>query len=347
MSRESMDDLLRDALAAKEEPSPELNQKIMEEASGSCAGREKRKMSSVRRGIAIAAGFVLLILVLGGTVFQENVKAMVEKLFGPITEQYVYGDKEQKQQAEEEVRKVGEMITRRGIDVTLEEVLVDANKVAYCIKVHTDERWGKPLTYANIVSHVYVNGEKISDSPSSTSWTDDDHTLTCVEEVMLNSGMELKGDVDLEIRVTDICTTPAVSDQWNFRTTVNVDKANSHTTKDLTTTTMKLMTGDILVVHKVVNTSTDCKVYLTLKPGKKGFQDLELFLEGEDNLGEKIANDDCFIRKAGDGESYDVVMTFSGGFDKNVRRLQLAPYVQDASGHNYRKVGENFIVNLR
>lgn len=345
MNKRTVDELLKDSLRAEESPAPELNENIM--AQLDTPKERKRKVIRFPRGMFVAASFVLLVLVLGSTVLRDEVKAMMAKLFGPITESYVYGDNEHKKQAEEEVCKVGETITKQGLAITLEEVLVDANKVAFCIKVHSDERWGMPLTYANIVSHVYVNGEKITDTPSYTSWTADDHTQVSVGEVALNANMELEGNVQLEIQVSDVCTTPAISDQWNFKTIVNVDKANSHTMRDLTTTTMKLATGDVLTVHKVVCTSTDCKVYMTFQPKKKGNTEINLHLDGKNNLDERISEDYLTVRKLRGKNEFEVVMSFSGGFDSKVKKLTLAPYWMDIKKHKYKKIGEEFIVILK
>ena len=340
-----MDELLKDTLQAEESPAPELNEKILSKIEFS--QKKKHNMAHFPKRFVVAASFVFMILVLGGTVLQDEVKAMMEKLFGPITESYVYGGKEQKEQAEEEVCKVGETITRQGLSVTLEEVLVDAKKVAYCVKVHSDERWGMPLTYANIVSHVYVNGQELYDTPSYTSWTADDHTQVSVGEVALNSDMIIEGDVELDIRVAAVCTTPATSDHWNFKTIVNVDKANSHTTRDLTTTTMKLTTGDVLTVHKVVCTSTDCKVYMTFVPKKRNCREINLHLDGEDNLGERVSEDSVSAKKVAGKNEYEVVMSFSGGFAANVKKLRLAPYWMDLERHKYKRIGEEFTVILK
>ncbi len=344
MNKQPMDELLRDALRAKENPTPELNESILSRITMS---EKKSRFLHKSKGIAVAAGFVFLFLVLGGTIFKDNVKATMERLFGPITESYVYGDKDRKKQAEEEVSKVGETIYKNGLAVTLGEVLVDANKVAFCIKVHSDERWGLPLTYANIVSHIYINGEEIVDTPSYTSWTADDNTQISVGEVALNTGMDVKGNVELQIQVSDICTTPAISDSWDFKTVVNVDKANSHTKKDLTTTTMKLSTGDMLTLHKVVCTSTDCKVYMTYEPKKeRSSTEINLFLQGTDNLGERVLNDDCIVRKMREENKFEVIMSFTGGFDKKVKKLRLAPHWMNYEKHKYKKIGEEFTVVL-
>ena len=329
-------------MRAEESPAPELNEKIFTQID--TPKKRKHKKTYFPKKLVVAASFIMIVFVLGSTVLQDEVKAMMEKLFGPITESYIMGDKVQKRQAEEEVCKVGETITKQGLSVTLEEVLVDANKVAFCIKTHTDERWGVPLTYANIVSHVYVNGEEIIDKPSYTSWTADDHTQICVGEAALNSNMELRGNVALEIRISDVCTTPAISDQWDFMTIVNVDKANSHTSRDLTTTTMKLSTGDKLTVHKVVCTSTDCNVYMTFYPKKRGNTEINLHLDGKNNLGERISEDSLHVKKITGKNEYEVVMSFSGGFDKNVKKLRLAPYWMDLEKHKYKKIGEEFTV---
>lgn len=345
MEEKKIDELLKESLAAKESPELELNEKILQRID--TFERKKRKVISFPISAVVAASVLFLLVVLGGTVFQDNVKAMMEKLFGPITENYVYGGKEQKKQVEEEVCKVGETVTRQGLAVTLEEVLLDANKVAYCVKVHSDERWGMPLTYANIVSHVYVNKQKIVDNPSYVSWTADDHTQVIVGEVALNPGMNLKGDVSLQIQVTDVCTTPAISDKWNFETVVNVDRANEHTTKDLTTTVMKLTTGDVLTIHKVVCTSTDCKVYMTLETERKNKDDVNLHLDGEDNLGERISDDNCTVKKVKGKHEYEVVASFTGGFGKKVKKLRLAPYWMDFAKHKYQKIGEDFTVILK
>lgn len=332
-------------MQARENPAPELNEKILHQIQTS--PQKKKKVPHFPKHLVAAAGFVLIVVLLGGTVLQDEVKAMKERLFGPITESYVYGGREQKKRAEEEICKVGETITRQGLAVTLEEVLVDANKVAYCIKVHSDERWGLPLTHANIVSHIIVNGEELIGKPSYTSWTADDHTQVSVGEVELNQDMIIKGDVTLEIFVSDICTTPATSDEWKFKTIVNVDKANSHTLRDLTTTTMNLSTGDKLIVHKVVGTSTDCKVYMTFITKDKDIDDINLHLDGKDNLGERVSEDSVTVKKLQAENEYEVVMSFSGGFASNVKKLRLAPYWMNLQQHKYKKIGEEFNVLLK
>ena len=159
--------------------------------------------------------------------------------------------------------------------------------------------------------------------------------------------MDVKGNVELQIQVSDICTTPAISDSWDFKTVVNVDKANSHTKKDLTTTTMKLSTGDMLTLHKVVCTSTDCKVYMTYEPKKeRSSTEINLFLQGTDNLGERVLNDDCIVRKMREENKFEVIMSFTGGFDKKVKKLRLAPHWMNYEKHKYKKIGEEFTVVL-
>ena len=62
-------------------------------------------------------------------------------------------------------------------------------------------------------------------------------------------------------------------------------------------------------------------------------------MQGADNLGERVLNDDCIVRKMGKENKFEVIMSFTGGFDKKVKKLRLAPHWMNYEKHKYKKVG--------
>lgn len=342
MVKEPMDELLKEALKADKIPSEELNASILAQIEGKTVVKRK---SLFPRIIVVAASVLLVVTAFGGTLFREHVEAMMEHLFGSITETYVTGDVQKKELAEEEVYRINQLINRQGIGIALEEVLVDANKVAYCLKIHSDEQWGVPLEHSGADCHVYINGELLSGQPVSLGWTADGHTETWVEEVSLNPGMELNGNVEVAVCIDKVHTVPETNDHWNFKTVVNVNTANRHTMRDLTTTEMKLKNGDLLILHKVIATSTDCKLYFTYRPATNK-KDFDIHFEGVDNLGNRITDSGYQLKKIKGKKKYHLVVTVDGALKHNVNKLVLNPYQLDKTSYEYYPVGEAFSVTL-
>lgn len=351
MEKELMDEVLREALKADKRPSETLNKSILDRAGRDTSPDKfsKKFSGKIRRFpglLTMAASFVIITVVCVGVFFQPQVKAMMEHLFGNITEVYVADDVQKKELAEDEVYRVGQMISRQGIGITLEEVLVDANKVAYCIKIRSSEEWGPTLNHSGASCHVYINGTLLSGKTTCLGCTADGHTETWVEEVNLNPDMSLNGNVDVAISVNKVFTVPQIEDHWNFKTTVNVNAANRHTMRDLTTTTMKLENGDVLVLHQVIATSTDCKLYFTYTPGKKA-SDFDLSFDGVDNLGNPVSSSNYQMEKIKGTKKYRLIVTIDNALRYNVNKLELAPYHLDKKTYDYYKAGESFSVVLR
>lgn len=344
MEKEPMDEMLKEALKADMTPPDALNESILDRA-----GKEKfsGRVMDWRRGLRLSAGcFLILAVSCAGVFFQPQVKAMMEHLFGSITEVYVTDDVQKKEMAEDEVYRVGQTVSRQGIGITLEEVLVDANKVAYCIKIRSGEEWGQPLDHSGASSHVYINGTLLSDKATCLGWTADGHTETWVEEVNLNPDMSLNGNVEVAISFDKVFTVPQTEDHWNFKTTVNVNAANRHMMRDLTVTSMKLSNGDLLVLHQVIATSTDCRLYFTYTPGKEA-SDYDLRFAGVDNLGNMISGSKYQMDKIRGTKEYRLVVTLDGALRHYVNKLKLAPYHLDKRTYEYYKVGDFFSVALR
>lgn len=344
MEKEPMDEILKEALKADKKPPKALNESILDKA-----GKESvsGKVINWRRGLRLSvSSFLIFAAFCAGVFFQPQVKAMMEHLFGNITEVYVTDDVQKKEMAEDEVYRVGQMISRQGVGITLEEVLVDANKVAYCIKIRSSEEWGPPLDHSGVSCRVYINSTLLSGKTTCLGWTADGHTETWVEEVNLNPDMALNGNVEVAISVNKVFTVPQIEDHWNFKTTVNVNAANRHTMRDLTTTTMKLSNGDLLVLHQVIATSTDCKLYFTYTPGKKT-SEYDLRFDGVDNLGNTVSGGKYQLEKISGTKNYRLVVAIDGALRHNVNKLKLAPYHLDKKTYEYDKAGDFFSVVLR
>lgn len=335
MGKESVDEILREALMAKEIPSPQLQEQLKQEFS------DRQRKHRILRGVTVAASFLLVVVALGTTVFSEDIRAAIKQFFGTITENYVNGDSGQKEQAEEEVYKIGETVTKQGVGITLEEVLVDANKIAYSMKVRADS----PEIHFH--EEIYLNGEKLSDTSSGISWYQaEENAEVIVWEKELNPNMELSGDVQVQLQIDSVeVGSMTVEDNWNFETTVNVDKANSHTTKAEMGLAVKLEDGDVMVINDVVRTSTDCKLHITYQPKELYTGDVELRVEGQDEHNNPINSSGSSMKKIKGTNDYNMVVTLDG-VSNQTKKMTLAVYGLERKTFDYQQMSKEFTVEF-
>lgn len=286
MDEKIMDEILRAALAPEQKPNDVLNKEIMDRV-------QKKRRRHRLRNMEIAASIVLVFIVTGSFLFQGQMRAVMQQLFGSITE--YYGEdktKEEKQVTEEEVCKVGDTVVSRNIPITLEEVLVDANKVVYSARIKIQDKSIRLNDELDLKAHVFINGKELNELAVATPVEQSEDSIVCVGEASLNTGMDLFGRVNVQIQIFSVGFMPIIDGEWKFDAMVNVDKANRHTTKDLTSHKIEMSDGSILYIDKVIRTSTDCKLYGKFIRDHVSCWDLGkrvfLRIRGSDNLGNRI-----------------------------------------------------------
>lgn len=335
MEKESIDEILKDALVAKETPSTQLQEQLKQKLS------DRRRKYRIFPGVAIAAGFLLVVTIWGATVFYGDIQATMKRIFGTITENYVDGNAGQKEQAEEEVYKIGETVTKQGIGITLEEVLLDANKIAYSMKVKADS------PKIDVYAEIYLNGKKLSDPSSGIGWhLEEENAEVIVNEKELEPNMTLSGNVQVQLQIDHVTIgTKTVEDNWNFETTVNVDKANSHTFKEEMGLAVKLDNGDVMVINDVVRTSTDCKLHITYHPKELDTGDVELRIEGQDENNHLITSSGISMKIIKGTNDYNMVITLNG-VSRETKKMTLTPYGLDRKTFEYGQMGNRFTVEF-
>lgn len=335
MEKESIDEILKDALVAKETPSTQLQEQLKQKLP------DRRKKHRISPGVTIAASFLLVVTILGAIVFSGDIQATMKRIFGTITESYVDGNAGQKEQAEEEVYKIGETVTKQGIGITLEEVLLDANKIAYSMKVKADS------PKIDVYEEIYLNGKKISDTSSGIGWhLEEENSEVMVREMELDPNMTLSGEVQVQVHIKRVeAGAEVIEDNWNFETMVNVDKANRNTTKKLMGIAVKLDNGDVMFINDVTRTSTDCKMHITYQPKELYTGDVELRLEGQDESNNPINSSGSEMKKMKETNDYNMVITLNG-VSRETKKMTLTPYGLDQKTYEYSRIGKEFTIEF-
>ncbi len=327
MDEKIMDEILRSSLAPDREPEDALNQAIISRV-------QKRRRSRRRHSVEMAAGIALMFIVAGSFLFHEQIRAVMQQFFGSITE--YYGEdktREQKKETEEEVSKVGDTVVSRNIPITLEEVLVDANKVVYSARVKIQDKSVHLGDELDMKAHVFINGQELEKPAVASPVEVSEDSMICVGETPLNPGMEFSGEVHVEIVISSLGFKQIIDGEWKFDATVNVDKANSHTIKDMTSHKIEMSDGSILYIEKVIRTSTDCKLYGKIVWDQVSYwhwgKSITLKIAGKDNLGNEISFEKMPLHLEKEGKTtVHLVLNCEQTISQGAEYLMLRPTMQ-------------------
>lgn len=241
---------------------------------------------------------------------------------------------------------VDKAITKGGITIQLNEVVLDGNVLIVSSTLKTQEKIDKEIGITAFGS-VYVNGKEVSLSAGGGSENIDKYTTESVMEYTLGAS-DLSGDLDVKIIYKDVLIGGDVKNKgpWEFEFRTNGDELALDTQIVELNNKFILDNGDEITIEKYTSNSVGQKIYYS-KTGKGN--DYNIKLEGRDNLGNKVEFD---TRTSSPSEGVLTRYDLDGPLSSEAKSITLTPYAVEhpkESGrmnNDFKKVGEAFTINI-
>lgn len=343
MENKSMDEWLFEAFAEGEEPPGELKERILSR------GQAMRRARRTKRLVAGVAWFLVVASVAGAMWYRKPIAAFVGEIFGSLTGYYgESGTTEQRKEIEEKVYRLGECVKGREYSLTLREMIVDTERVAYTFELSDldPEDYRRMLRDADVSGILYVNGER-SDSPlTATAVSGDGKTITIVGESEFLKSRKLEGEVSIRFKVHSIGWGEDVSaEKWQFETVIRAGEKNQVQQKE-SGLSLELSDGSVLQVENVVKTAIDYRIHgIHVYKKKLNTGDRVLLLQGEDDMGNPVFFGETRESLRG-GKKYDFVMTSTEIPFAGAQKLILTPMLRmDEKGRiRCERAGDDFVL---
>lgn len=238
---------------------------------------------------------------------------------------------------------VNESITKNGITIKLNEVILDADELVVSITAKSD----KKLDEGSIspMGNLYINGRNISYASGGRAKKIDDYTVEQVTTYELNKNLD--GDLNIKCLFSDVLINGQIKKgSWVFEFKTNGDELALDTTEILLNHTFTLENGQKITLEKYTSNNLGQKIYYF--KSCKG-TDYDMVLKGYDDLGNKI---EFYSSRETANAGLFKLSNIDGNLNENAKKLSLTPYAvkfPEQSGrlsNDFKKVGEEFTIDL-
>lgn len=246
---------------------------------------------------------------------------------------------------------VGQSITKNGLTITLNEVVLDKDVLI----VSTTYKFKEELEDGNIMSfgNVYINGKSVSSGGGGGATVIDKNTVEEVFRYTLDEDVK-KDDLDIKIAYSNPIyfknkKEHTINGEWVFE--FKTDR------KDLELDTKSLKLNQSFELGK--DETITLKEYRTNALGpniiydrnihNKDLVSYDIKLLGKDNLGNNV---EFYLINANENKGKLTLSNLEENLDKNATELKLLPYAAkqpNTSGKmsdDFKKIGDEFTINL-
>ncbi|MCT4563367.1 MAG: DUF4179 domain-containing protein [Maledivibacter sp.] len=238
---------------------------------------------------------------------------------------------------------VDQSISKNGITIQLNEVILDNDQLVVSTTSKSDEKLEEG--FISPIGSVYVNGENISFGGGGGAKKIDAYT---VEEVTIYTLDEvLDGELNIKLLFSDVLINGKTKKgPWVFEFKTNGDELALNTDKISLNHTFELENGQKITLEKYTSNNLGPKIYCSKSP--KG-TDYDMVLRGYDDLGNDI---EFYLSRGTVNTGLFKLSTINGNLNENAKKLSLTPYAvkfPEQSGrlsNDFKKVGEEFTINL-
>ncbi|WP_042272602.1 DUF4179 domain-containing protein [[Clostridium] dakarense] len=304
--------------------------------------RSINKKNFYKKGIAVASVAVVSVGILG-----SNVGTYAFETLGAIA----YDISESlgiKKDIAEYKTVVNQGITKNGIKVKLNEVILDNEELIVSTTATSDKKLDES-GYISISGDVYINGRRVSDGSSGGASKLDDYSTESVISHSLDNIDEddLKGDINIKIKYNDaLIGGKVIRGSWVFEFKTNGDELRAETKEIKLENTFKFDNGQNIKLEKYTSNDIGQKIYFSLD--SKG-TDYNMELRGHDDLGNEVT---FYISRVRGDKGIFKINNIDGLVNENAKELKLTLYAAEqpkTSGkmsNDFKAVGEEFIINL-
>lgn len=328
-----LDDIIKNSVDEGFEKSSNKNKNMLNRRNG------KSRKSIVAAAIIVAVGATVF-----GSIFRNEVIAAVKLTMFDI-KNYLGVNKD----LDEYKTVVNEAISKNGITIQLNEVILDKDEVIVSTTIKSDKKLDKDIGLMAFGS-VYINGKEASGASSGGSKQIDEYTQEMVLSYGLNN--ELKsGDLYIEIKYDEVTLLidskeNNIKGPWSFEFTSNGDALSISTNNIELNNSFTLDNGQKVTLNKYRSNSIGQKIYYSVE-NRDITNPYDLLLRGHDDLGNKV---EFYISHEEDTSG---LMKNQTEISDDAKILTLAPYAValpkggGKMSNDHKQVGEEFTIQIK
>ncbi|WP_276619489.1 DUF4179 domain-containing protein [Syntrophomonas wolfei] len=294
--------------------------------------------SAYKKAVSVAAAVILTVGILGtplASYAYENVNLIVSNIAS-----YLGIEKN----LDDYSTVVNQAITRDGLTIQLNEVILDTDQLVVSTTARSDEKIEKG--YIGMDSLIYINGKRINGGASGSSQSIDDYTVEEVINHQLDNA-DLSGDLDVKIMLLSAeVNGDTRRGPWVFEFKTNGDQLALDTHEIKLDYAFTLDNGQRIALEKYTSNDLGQKIYYSKNRQGTSY---DIALQGKDDLGNKV---EFFMTHEEDGKGIFKLSTIDGNLNDDARVLTLTPYAvkfPEQSGklsNDYKPVGPEFTIDL-
>lgn len=244
---------------------------------------------------------------------------------------------------------VNRAISKNGITVQLNEVILDKDEVIVATTIKSDEKLGEN-GHINLFGDVYINGRSVSNAASGGSSKIDEYTEESVLSYKLTEELK-EGDLDIEIRydqgyINIDGEENKVRGPWKFEFRANGDTLSENTNSIEINNSFELENGQKITLNEYRSNPVGQKIYYSIENKDKN-NVYDVVLRGHDDLGNEV-------------EFYSSYEELTNGLMKNQKviseeatTLTLTPYAvaypkeSGKMSNDYKQAGKEFTIKIK
>lgn len=243
---------------------------------------------------------------------------------------------------------VNQGITKNGIKIKLNEVILDNDELIVSTTATSDKKLGGAGDIS-LDGDVYINGRNVSEGASGSASQLDEYSAESVISHSLDNIDEndLKGDIDIKIKYSrGHIGEQDIRGPWVFEFKVNGDELRAETKEIKLDNSFTFDNGQNIKLEKYTSNDVGQKIYFSLD--SQG-TDYNMELRGHDDLGNEVT---FYISRVRGDQGIFKIESIDGLVNENAKELKLTPYATEEtktsgqSSNDYKVIGEEFTINL-
>lgn len=305
------------------------------------AKKEKRKKMIKSTVSASIAGVVVLGCII---TFNDTVYAGIQKTIYDIKS--ILGVEKDLDNYKTIVNK---SITKQGVTITLNEVILDDNELIVCKTISSDKKTN--TNDCRVDEELFINGQYAGVMSSGYINQIDEYTIQEVMFYTPTEDIDLQGDLDIKMEISQVyfesvTSSESIKDDWNFEFKSSGAELLADTTEIILDNTFELENGAVIDLKKYTSNNVGQKIYFTTDLPGVGYH---MVLRGSDDLNNNIEFE---LRTVNGYDGVFKLSTVDANLDENAKKLKLTLYAAkepETSGQfipDFKKVGDEFTIDL-
>lgn len=304
------------------------------------AGRLGKKKRTFKRTAVAAACAAAFVCVVGVTVFSDQVYAQIRAVSYDIASFLGI-----KKDLDPYKTVVNQSVTRDGLTVTLNEVILDKDELVIGVTQTLDQGFttDESMAKAPMGAVLYINGREATGSASGGARKINDDTMESVISCDVKN-LDMNENYDIELKFYQYENDDV---SWDFAFSTSGQELAENTREIPLEEAFKLPDNSTITLNSYTTNDLGQKIYFT---SDGDVIEYDIMLKGEDNLGNPVS---FYLSRTEGNKGKLKIDDLSGKIAEEAESLSLVPYAvafpkeSGKMSHDYQKVGEVMEIRVR